>query len=150
MKFNASTLSGMVLLVLLFFMNKSGPGPLDVDPAPVPSAALQRLMQPLRDELAGHDDGSAKARKVAAFYRDFTSVLSADNASIVNNTALLRDAHLNGLRLLDASDEPPIGCHINEALKNQLGLDNVAIDQDKLRTILDLMRAFCWAAEQES
>jgi len=150
MNLNMSTVIGAVIIALaLLQKGKAGPDELKPPPLPRPSAAFQRAVQPLREALADDENGANKATELSEFYREWAEVVSADNATIINSTGVLRDAHLSALRILDASEHPPVGSHLNDAMAHIIGLDNVKIDEEKQQDIIELMTAFAWACDQE-
>ena len=152
MKINVGTLVGVGLISLVAFVKcaDNTPSNPDIPAASEPSASMQRQVQELRDEFSGHDNGSNKAAKLADFYREWATVVDRDNTSIIRTTGLFRDAHLNALRILDASEKPPVGCFLNEIIEDTLGLDNIRIEQDKSDELVEVLEAICWACEQES
>ncbi len=138
-------LIAVVCLALVFWLQIQGMIPTDVEPAAAPSAELQALVAPVTAALDAKGGPT-----VAAFYRQFAESVGRDK-SILTNTGQFREFHRRAAMLMFkdgplAGKYPDVDTAISKAIADHIGLDNVPIDSDKRKQIVDVLNDISWAA----
>lgn len=111
-----------------------------VDPAPVPSAALKSVVEPIRVKI----QGTSKAPQVAAVYAAWADVVRRDGGKVIRDTRVFAEAHRNVLVLYGFDKGPAVGAEIDAAIATHLEIDRneegylpKKVDTDKLVEVLE-------------
>lgn len=113
-------------------------------PGPVPTAELMRIVQPIKTLAIGNPKSTKLGgvyRKAAEGIRGASQVTTTEQARqwlIDYDAQAIRDNGLVGAM-------PGFGAAFNQAMKESLGLDNVALDSVKRARLADTLDAVAWA-----
>lgn len=133
-------LIGLVAFFIYQSMNKQPANTPTTNPAVPVVAPASAEAKTAVAALAGHPK---QAGVLAAFYRDFASVLETSDA--VKTTGQFQSAHVNGLKVLIASGAtetgaPPIGAQVDAFLATATGLNDTALEPAKKTALIAKMR----------
>jgi len=155
MNINRYTVIGLVGIVYLLMIGDDVVTPVDDDLAPTPSTAMQDKVVKLRQAFSEHEQGKNKAAKHEDFHREWYYVVRDDNGTVFADTAKFQVGYVNALRIVDATEDPQVGCHLNEIMITAMGgtvedgVDVAPMQGATIEGILEALQAIWWACEQE-
>ena len=113
-----------------------------------PTKAQQRLLEPVQETLEDYPDA---AKEFASLYYGMALVVGADEV-ILKTTDDVRRAHENAGALAIQSGEipriPGYAKAVNDFLTEEIGRDNVPLDSQKRKQIVDAFKGLAWATNQ--
>ena len=113
-----------------------------------PTTSQKRQLEPVVDLLADHPEA---AKQFQGLYFGMALVVGADEV-ILRTTEDVRKAHENAGALAIQAGEieriPGYAKVVNEFLIEEIGRDNVPLDSQKRKQIIDAFKALAWATNQ--
>ena len=119
-----------------------------IDNSYKPSAGQQELLAPVTEALKAHPQS---ARDLESLYYGLALVVGADEV-ILRTTEDVRKAHENaGALAIQVGEIPRIPGYakaVNDFITAQVGRDNVPLDSEKRKQLIDTFKALAWATNQ--
>ena len=119
-----------------------------VDNSYSPTAEQKVLLGPVSSSLKSHPEA---ASDFESLYYGMALVVGADDV-ILRTTEDVRQAHENaGALAIQAGEIPRIPGYakaVNDFIVSQVGQDNVPLDNNKRKQIVDTFKALAWATNQ--
>ena len=139
----SSTIAGLVLIVVALVVRPQQ----TAQPATSsPSMAHQLAVEPIATILKGSPND---AKRLAAYYRQFATVVEQDNG-VIQTIEQLRRGHIAAGKLAfpDLQGKyPGLADAIDSVFENQLGLDNVTLTPELRGKAVEVLRAIAWGCE---
>lgn len=143
----SSTFFGLLLIAMGVVCQLDSATPRPRPTPDRPSDALAEAVAPVATLLRGRtEDGS----KLAAFYSAVADVIARDHGKLLQTTAELRELHRRaGLLMFQQTGiegkYPGLAEAIDKVLADQIGLENVSLDDKRRTAAVDAFRAIAWA-----
>ena len=133
---------------LLFKIVPHIPRPDSVPDGYEPTSSQQRLLEPVQESITGN---AGAAKQFTSLYYGLALVVGADGV-ILKTTDDVRRAHENAGALAIQSGEiprkPGYAKAVNDFLTGEIGRDNVPLDLQKRKQVVEAFKALAWATNQ--